>query len=161
METGALTKLERGIYLLEGFWEDEFMVCSLRYRKGIFSYNTALYLHGLVDAFPERLTMTFPQGHNSASLSSPLLEVRRSSASLFGLGASEVKTPSDNLVRAYNKERTLCDILRGSEADDTDRSRIAFRRYCASFDKDIPRLLEYASSLRVTARVHNYLKALL
>jgi hypothetical protein len=55
----------------------------------------------------------------------------------------------------------LCDILRGSEADDTDRSRIAFQRYCASKARNTALLLDYAARLRVINRVHNYLKALL
>jgi hypothetical protein len=161
VKMGALARIERGIYLLEGFWEDEYLVYSLRYPKGIFSYDVALYLHELTDATPQRFTMTFPQGYNTASLANPMLDVRRAKKSLFDLGDSRVVTPSGNNVRAYNKERALCDILRGSEADDADRSRIAYQRYCASSDKNVSLLLDYASRLRVTSRVQNYLKALL
>ena len=161
MDSGELSQLERGIYLLEGYWEDEFMVFSLRYRKGIFSHGTALYLHGLTDTTPIVFTMTFPQGYNTFSLTNPMLDVRRTSKPLMALGDSQIQTPSGNLVRAYDVERTLCDILRGSESFDSDRSRIAFQRYCSSKEKNVAKLLDYAVRLRVTTRVQSYLKALL
>jgi predicted transcriptional regulator of viral defense system len=161
VETGVLARVERGIYLLEGHWEDECFVYSLRYPKGIFSHDTALYLHNLTDATPQRFTMTFPQGYNTTSLANPLLDVRRTGKPLFGLGDSQALTPSGSNVRAYDRERTLCDILRGSEADDADRSRIAYQRYCTSSSKNVPALLDYASQLHVEPRVQNYLKALL
>jgi predicted transcriptional regulator of viral defense system len=159
--SGQLTKIEQGIYLLDGSWEDEFYVYSLRYPKGIFSHDTALYLHGLTDATPQVFTMTFPQGYNTKSLENPMLDVRRTEAELFGLGRSSAFSPSGNTVLAYSQERTLCDILRGSEANDTGRASVACQRYCASSDKDIAALLDYAVQLRVTARVQNYLKVLL
>jgi len=161
LDSGSLTKIERGIYLLEGYWEDEFLIYSLRYPKGVFSFDTALYLHGLSDTSPTRFTMTFPQGYNTSSLNNALLVVRRSNESLFDLGRSQAITPSGSNVMTYNKERTLCDILRGAEADEADRSRIAFQRYCTSSEKNIALLLEYATRLRVAKRVKNYLKALL
>jgi predicted transcriptional regulator of viral defense system len=159
---GELDKLERGIYLLCGQWGDEYKIYSLRYRKGVFSHDTALFLHRLTDTTPDRFTMTFPAGYNTKSLENSLLDVRRTMAGIYGLGLTvDTHTPSGNLVTCYNKERTLCDILRGSEADNTDRSKTAFQRYISKADKNINRLLEYASVLHVTSRVQNYLKALL
>jgi predicted transcriptional regulator of viral defense system len=159
--SGHLVRIERGIYLLEGSWEDEFLVYSLRYPKGIFSYDTALYLHGLTDAVPQVFTMTFPQGYNTKSLANTMLDVRRAESALLGLGKALVSSPSGNPVSSYSRERTLCDILRGSEADDSGRASVAYQRYCSASDKDIATLLDYAACLRVTTRVQNYLKALL
>jgi predicted transcriptional regulator of viral defense system len=159
---GELDKRERGIYLLSGQWEDEYKIYSLRYRKGVFSHDTALFLHRLTDATPDRFTMTFPAGYNTKSLDNSLLDVRRAKAGIYELGLiADTHTPSGNLVTCYNKERTLCDILRGSEADSTNRSKTAFQRYISKTDKNINRLLEYASALHVAGKVQNYLKALL
>lgn len=162
LESGKLSRLERGIYLLAGEWADEYKVYSLRYKKGVFSHDTALFLHGLTDITPGHFTMTFPAGYNTKSLNNAQLEIHRTKAAFYSLGlATDVKTPSDNKVVCYDKERTLCDILRGSDADDTERSKVAFKRYAAQGGKDINRLLEYAKILHVTSRVQNYLKVLL
>ena len=161
IDSGFLTKLERGIYLLNGYWEDEYMVYSLKYSKGVFSHDTALFLHGLTDTTPSRHCMTFTAGYNTKSLSNPFLDVHRSSKELFFLGISEVATPSGNQVSCYSIERTLCDILRGSEANDTDRARKAYQRYCLSPEKDISLLLEFATRLHVATTSQSYLRALL
>jgi predicted transcriptional regulator of viral defense system len=161
VESGSLIKLERGIYLLDGFWEDEFVVYSLRYRKGIFSHATALYLHGLTDRTPAHLSMTFPQGYNTVSLANPVLDVHRTAKSLFLLGGSLVATPSGNKVRVYDIERTLCDIVRGSNGGDVQVVNQAMKRYVASKNKDIQKLLGYAERLRVKPRILNYMEVLL
>ncbi|NLE89979.1 MAG: type IV toxin-antitoxin system AbiEi family antitoxin domain-containing protein, partial [Dehalococcoidales bacterium] len=59
-----LYKASRGVYVLPDVWEDEMFILQYKYPKGIFSYETALYLHGLTDRTPLSYTMTFPKGYN-------------------------------------------------------------------------------------------------
>jgi hypothetical protein len=70
--------------------------------------------------------MTFPQGYNTTSLANALLDVRRTKKAFFGLGRMRMPSPSDSPVSVYSRERTLGDILRGSEVDDTGRAGVAF-----------------------------------
>jgi len=43
-----LYRVARGIYALPDAWEDEMFFLQYRFTKGIFSNETALYLHGLL-----------------------------------------------------------------------------------------------------------------
>lgn len=54
-------------------------------------------------------------------------------------------------IRVYDLERTLCDILRGSGSD-IQIVGAAMKRYAASKDKDIHKLMQYAERLRVKPR---------
>ena len=42
-DTGILEKVSRGVYILPGAWEDEFVNVQSRFKRGIFSLETALF----------------------------------------------------------------------------------------------------------------------
>ena len=63
-DSGALEKTSRGVYMLPDAWEDEFVNIASRYKRGIFSLETALYLCDLTDRTPNKFHMTFPATYN-------------------------------------------------------------------------------------------------
>lgn len=44
VDEGKLEKTARGVYILPEVWEDEFVNLQARFKKGIFSNETALFL---------------------------------------------------------------------------------------------------------------------
>ena len=64
------------------------------------------------------------------------------------------------IFRVYDLERTLCDILRGSGSDIQIVGE-AMKRYVASKDKNIHKLMHYAEQLRVKPKVLRYMEVLL
>ena len=64
------------------------------------------------------------------------------------------------IFRVYDLERTLCDILRGSGSD-VQIVGEAMKRYAASKDKNIHKLMQYADQLRVKPKVLRYMEVLL
>ena len=71
-----------------------------------------------------------------------------------------MKKDQKNRLYVYDLERTLCDILRGSGSD-VQIIRDAMKRYAASKDKNIHRLMQYAEQLRVKPKVLRYMEVLL
>ena len=141
-------------------WEDDFSLLQRRYRRGIYSHDTALYLLGYSDRAPARCIMTFPKGYNAPSLKQELINVRRAVPKLYSLGVTELKSLCGSPIRAYDLERTLCDILRG-EGSDIQIVVPAMQRYAASREKDLNKLMQYAEKLRVAPKVLSYMQALL
>lgn len=112
---GDLCRFGRGLYVRSDIWEDEFYLMQFRYGRGIYSHDTALYLLGYSDRTPAKYTMTFPKGYNSPSLKQENIIIKRVVPDNYSFGIIEIKTPCGNPVRIYDLERTLCDIVRGSE----------------------------------------------
>lgn len=158
---GELVKVERGLYCTPDTWKDEYVAAQHRFARGIFSHDTALYLLGLSDSAPELLTMSFPRGYNPSSAKKAGVITKSSSDGLHDLGCVELRTPYGNLVRAYNAERTLCDMLRGTSSPDLQLLSPAFRSYLLSSSRNLPKLQAYAKSLGVAAKVRTYLEVLL
>lgn len=81
--------------------------------------------------------------------------------SLYSIGVTENKTPSGNFVKLYNRERTLCDILREVSRTDIQIITEAFKRYTKMTEKNIHLLSKYAVTFKVEKKVRAYLEVLL
>lgn len=160
VDSGEIYRFGRGLYVRTDAWEDDLYLLQLKYGRGIYSHDTALYLHGYSDRTPAQYTMTFPKGYNSRSLKEENILVKRVVAENYSLGVMELPSPCGNQLQVYDLERTLCDILRGSGSDIQIIS-VAMKKYAASKEKDIHKLMKYAEQLRVKPKVLRYMEILL
>lgn len=160
VKDGEIYRFGRGLYVRRNSWEDDFYLFQKKYGRGIYSHDTALYLLGYSDRTPAKYTMTFPKGYNAPSLKQETIIIKRVVPENYEFGQIQIKSPAGNLIRTYDLERTLCDILRGNGSDIqiiTD----AMKRYAASGEKNIHKLMQYAERLRVGPKVLRYLEVLL
>ena len=80
-------------------WEDECLIASHRFGRGILSHETALYLQGLAESAPERITMTFPRGYNLSSATTEGIIPKIVGKELHSLGETTAVTPYGYGVR--------------------------------------------------------------
>lgn len=158
--SGDLQRFGRGLYARTDDWEDDFYLLQRKYGRGIYSHDTALYLLGYSDRTPARYTMTFPKGYNAPSLLRERINIKRVVPANYSLGITELPSPCGNPLHVYDLERTLCDILRGNGSD-IQIVTAAMKKYAASKEKDIHKLMQYADQLRVRAKVLHYMEVLL
>lgn len=161
VDTGKLERTSRGVYTLPEVWEDEFVNLQSKYKRGIFSLGTALFLCDLTDRTPGKFHMTFPGTYNLSGPKGAGILCSGSKEPFYSLGIEELSTPGGNTVKAYGAERTLCDVLRPRNHVDLQIITDAFRQYTSRKEKNIPLLSEYAKTLRVEGRVRSYLEVLL
>ena len=161
VESGTIYRLERGIYALPEVWEDEMFFIQYRFSKGIFSHETALYLHGMTDRTPISYTMTFPFGYNTGSVKKQGIIAKLSTVETYDLGLITTSSPSGNPVKVYDIERTLCDIVKARHRADIQVINPAMKTYATSKNKDIAKLMSYSDQLRVKPKVLKYMEVLL
>ena len=111
----GLERVAQGLYMSQDAWEDALFVIQVRYPKAVFSHETALYLLNLANREPSPFSMTLRTGTNSARLSKEGIKVYKVKKSLFALGLIETNSPSGHTLRAYNAERTICDLSAAGE----------------------------------------------
>lgn len=161
VEKRRLCHASRGVYTLPETLDDEFVNLQSRYKRGIFSLDTALFLCDLTDRTPHHFHMTFPQGYNLTRPKADGVRCNVAGESIYPLGIVELKTPSGVSVRSYGSERTLCDILRPHNHTDIQLVSEAFKQYAKLKEKNIPLLSSYAERLNVKEKVRSYLEVLL
>jgi hypothetical protein len=156
-----LVRSERGIYTVPTIFDDELFNLQNRYKRGIFSHETSLFLLDLSDRAPLKYSMTFPLSYNTGSLKKRNVKYFRVKESLYDIGIIEFKSPSGNRILIYNSERSLCDILKGRSKTDIQIITDAFKRYIKSKNRNIPLLSRYAKMFRVYKKIKPYLEVLL
>ncbi len=161
VDEGKLEKTARGVYILPEIWEDEFVNLQARFKKGVFSNETALFLWDLTDQTPNRYDMTFPHNYNLTNVKSEGVNCSRVKQEWYAEGKTQLESPGGNRIMVYNMERTLCDIIRKRGGINTGIITEAFKRYTARNDKNIPLLSEYAKMFRVEEKVRSYLEVLI
>jgi predicted transcriptional regulator of viral defense system len=157
----GLKKLAHGIYASEEAWPDEFQLLQLQYPKIVFSHESALFLNGMSEGEPDPVSVTVPRGYHSKNMEESDLRVYRVSPEKVDLGLVELESPTGVVVRSYNLERTLCDLLRSQSKVDYQEMIAAFKSYVQRKDKNIPQLMRYGSIFRVSNKMKPYLEVLL
>lgn len=161
VQNNGLKKVAHGIYISDDAWPDEFQLLQLQYPKIIFSHESALYLNNMSEKEPDPVSVTVPKGYHSAKMESSNLKVYRVSLDKFEIGLIEGVSPTGAKVRYYNLERTLCDLLRSRRTVDYQELISAFKNYVQRKDKNIPLLMRYGETFRVTGKLKPYLEVLL
>lgn len=156
-----LYKTCRGIYVLPDVWEDEMFILQYKYPKGIFSYESALYLHDLVNNTPLIYTMTFPKGYNITAAKNYGVFAKIVNVENYDLGLIEMQSHCKNKIKVYDAERTLCDVVKGNNLCDMQMVNLAMKNYVKLKDKNINTLFEYAKQLKVKSQIAHYMEVLL
>ena len=69
------------------------------------------------------------------------------SKDIYELGLIEVKTKFGNKVKAYDLERSICDVIKFRKRLDLDTVKYSIKKYLKSNKRNMKKLLEYAEKL--------------
>ena len=159
-EQGLIERVAQGLYIAADIFPDPYIVAQHRCPKGVFSHETALFLHDLSDRVPLQLMITIPTGWNSNLLADGEFHFFYCKPTLMTLGVCDVTTPSGVKIRAFDPERTLCDCLRSEDKLDRDLVLSALKQYLKSDQKDNAKLLAYADKFKLRETVYRYMEVL-
>lgn len=147
-----IEKVSRGIYLAPSAFEDSYFFFQQKYKKAIFSHMNALYFYGMTEEFPYNYTVTVPQSYHVDTVNEKC-NVFYVSDDVYELGIVEIETPNGNKVKAYDKERCICDIIRSKGRMDSEQVKKTIKQYMQSRDKDIAKLSEYSKNMGINKKV--------
>ena len=149
VKENKLERVARGIYLRPDSFDDEMYRLQARNQRAIYSHETALYLHDLTDRDPIYWSVTVPQGYNATHLREQGISVYTINDKLYNIGVEELQTIYGWPIKAYNKEKTICDLFRNKNNTDPATLIESIKRYLKLKDKNIPTLLRYAKYVEI------------
>ena len=161
VKKGFIEKIERGVYLTVDAFDDEMFRIQARYRKGIYSHGTALYLHDLTDTTPNNYTMTFPNRYHVKSLKEEGIFTFYVQKNLHEIGKIELLSSFGRNITTYNIERTIVDIVRSRNQIDIEMLNNALKRYAVRKDNNITMLMKYAKLFKVEKIIRQFMEILL
>ena len=156
-----MERVAQGVYLAEDAWPDELYLLCLSNSRIVFSHETALMLHDLMEREPKTTSVTVKAGYNASHLRRKGIRVYQVKPDVYDLGIVDVQTSFGNTVRAYDMDRTICDILRFKDTMDVQVFQYAMKEYMASTHKNLNHLLEYAKRFGIESAMRTYTEVML
>jgi predicted transcriptional regulator of viral defense system len=147
-----LVKVDKGFYARADWLRDDFLVFQYKYPRFVFSHLSALFLHGLTDRLPESFEVTGPKNYRPFVPDGSVV-IHTDSRVSYDMGIVDVKTSLGHAVRCYDREKTLCDIIRISRKMDPEVYTKALRLYARSKKKDVNKLVDYARTMKIEKKV--------
>lgn len=162
IEEGVLVKESRGIYYLADEFPDDLQIIQKNNPRVIYSYGTALFLWDMSDRTPHVWDVSVPQGFNATRLKNDNQNIRLHyiKADRWGVGVTETLSPDGNIVRLYDKERCIIDLIKRRDKIDKQIFLHALREYFADHKNDHVQLIRYAKIFHIERPVRDYIDIL-
>lgn len=161
VQENYLEKVAKGIYISQDTWVDELYILQMRNPKIIYSGETALYLQGMIDREYTDICITVPPRFNQTRLRSKGVIVHQENQSMYQLGIAEVETNFGNIVKTYNKERCICDVIKYRKKIEVQQFQTAMKTFMRNKEKNMSRLMQYAEQLKIRDEVMKYIEVML
>ena len=73
---------------------------------------------------------------------------------------TDCKTQYGNIVKTYDRERCICDIIKNRENYDIQMFQTAMKEYMRSKNKNLNMLIKYAEALKMRKEVMKYVEVM-
>ena len=156
-DEGYIERKERGVYTKKGKNVNNFFLIQQRYKTGIFSHNTALYFYHLTDRTPLKYDMTFK---NNIRVNDEIIQTHYIKQNKYEIGKTELKLQDKTVIKLYDLERTIIDILRDRNKIDLQIFNTAINEYMKRKDKNLLKLSRYAKEFNVENILKKYMEVL-
>ncbi|MCH5213449.1 MAG: type IV toxin-antitoxin system AbiEi family antitoxin domain-containing protein [Oscillospiraceae bacterium] len=155
LEDGVIEKVKRGYYhWVDTFDGNEVVLIKRLFPDAVLCMETALFHYEYSDRNPSEWNIAINKNtsRQRTQIDYPFIKAYRVEPALLPLG--EIKGEIDSTeVRIYDRDRTICDVLRNMNRMDKEIFNKAIQNYIADPKKNIPNLMRYAKELKVQKRV--------
>ena len=160
IEKGKIERVSRGFYTKKNILVDEFVILQSKSKNAIYSNATALYLYGLSNRIPIKYDITINNGYNGSLQKDNNVNLFYTKKELLDLGVTNYKLESGNIIRVYDLDKTICDIIKNKKKIDAEIFNKAIRDYFYSKKKNTLKLYEYAKKMNIYNKVRDTFEVL-
>ena len=150
-----IERVSRGVYIKKNEFVDEFVILQSKSKNAIYSNTTALYLHGFSNRIPIKYDITINNGYNGSLQKEDNVNLFYTKRELLELGVIDYKLDSGNIIRVYDLDKTICDIIKNKKKIDAEIFNKAIREYFYSKKKNTLKLYEYAKKMNIYNKVRD------
>lgn len=159
VKNNLMIKVKHGVYSLNDVIDDMYIL-SIN-NNIIFSHESAAFLNGISDRTPFIHTITLKSSIRPSKNLKEETKYYYIKDELYEIGLIEIKTNFGNIVKCYNKERVICDILRSKNRIDDESFITILKNYSMCKDKNLILLNEYSILFNVSNKLKIYMGVLL
>jgi predicted transcriptional regulator of viral defense system len=158
MREGVLVRLKSGLYIsaesqsVSGFYET-----LLALPKAVICLASALAFYELTTYEPPAVHVAIPRNDRTLPPEYPPVRIFSFSGQRFSIGQSLINIENHE-ISIYDREKTICDIIRFRRIIGQDIVNEALRNYLHGPQSAPDKLIRYARQLKVEGPVLNHLR---
>ncbi|TCU77262.1 putative AbiEi antitoxin of type IV toxin-antitoxin system [Tissierella praeacuta] len=158
IENGDIVKIKRGFYELTGNIYPEEVVIARLFPNAVIFLESALMVYEYTDRIPSSWQIAVDRNSekNQYKIDYPLIDVFYMESKLLDVGV-DINQIDGVDVKIFNRDRTMCDVLRHESKIEREVFSNAIQRYVKDPKKDIKKLLEYSKVLNLKNKVQTYI----
>ncbi len=158
---GKVIKVKRGLYRLadapSAHQEPE--VANI-VPDGVFCMYTAWAHYELTTHIPSEYHVAMPKSSRIKLPEYPPIKLYYWNVPTFELGVTKINTNGDR-IRMYDMERSICDAVKFRNKVGNEVLSEIMKNYIRKKDKNLDKLFKYASRLRISKTLNQYLQVML
>ncbi|MCF7945155.1 MAG: type IV toxin-antitoxin system AbiEi family antitoxin domain-containing protein [Spirochaetia bacterium] len=164
-DDGTIRKIKHGLYCLSDL-PDYSQYSSLKEAlftipNGVICLGTALSYYGLITWDPPEIHVAIPKSRKVKLPVYPPIRIYYFSGVFYSTGIMNETIDSGETIQIYDKEKTICDIIRYRNQIGIDIMKEALEEYLKRDDRSLNILHSYAKELRIRSILDKYLEVLL
>lgn len=155
LNDGSVERIRRGYYQwINHFAGNEISIINRLFPDAVLCMQTALFYYRYSDINPIEWSISIDKNasRKRTKIDYPFVRAYRVKSELLTVGATTGKIDGFN-VRIYDRDRTICDVLRNMNRMDMVIFNRAIQNYVNDPKKNVHNLVQYAKKLRVQKRV--------
>ncbi len=160
VNNNVIERVSRGLYVRTNSLPDDLAILQNKSKNAIYSNMTALYLYGFSDRLPIKYDITVNSGYNGSLQEVDNVNLFYTKKELLNLGEIVYRLDSGNLIKVYDLERTICDVIKNKNRLDQELANKALRKYFYSKEKNTLKLYEYAKKMKIYKKVRSVFEIL-
>lgn len=161
IKKNKIERVGRGIYVKTNYLVDDFVVLQNKSKNCVFSNMTSLYLLGYSNRIPIKYDITVLSGYKGSLQKNNSVNLHYSKKENFYLGIKNYSLDSGYIIKIYDLEKTICDIIKNKKKLDLELYNKAIRNYFYSKEKNTLKLYDYARKMNIYEKVKNTFEVLM
>lgn len=165
LEDGTIIKLKHGLYCLSdlsGYSQfSSLKEAQLSVPSGVICLGTALSYYELSTWDPPEIHIAIPRSRKVKSPDYPPIHIYYFSGIFYTTGIVNETIDSNTTIQIYDREKTICDIIRYRNQIGVDIMKESLGEYLRRNDRNLNKLNFYAKDLNIGTVLNQYLEVLL
>ena len=158
IENGHIVRIKRGFYeLTSNIYPEEVIIARL-FPNAVIFLESALMIYGYTDRIPLSWQIAVDRNSEKGQYKTdyPLIDVFYMEPKILDVGV-DINQIENVDVKVFNRDRTICDVLRHENKIEREVFSNAIQRYVKDPKKNIKKLLEYSEVLNLKNKVQTYI----
>ncbi len=158
MEESIISRIKHGFYELTDYIPKEEVVIARLFPDAVIFLESALFYYEYTDRIPYAWQIAVDKDSQKTKydIDYPLIEPFYLKPKFINIGIAEIQVDGVG-VRIYNRDRTICDVLRYENKLEKEVFNNAIQRYVKDQKKNIRRLFEYAEVFNIKNKAQTYI----